>query len=308
MKKVGYLSTAEAARTLGVGVSTIKRWVDEEILPACKTPGGHRKVLLADVLRLVKGGRLPGPESRELGLELQDPKALSNEFSAALATGDGTSIRHLLRGAYHDGWPLALLADQVLAPAWHRLGIAWEKGQIDILHEHVGIQICATTLYELKAGLGGLLRPDAPLALGGAPEGDPYFLANLLIEMVLLENGWRVINLGPNTPMASFRRAMAEFHPRLLWLSVSFLPDPESFQVQYRELYEGAEKAGVSVALGGQALTASLRSGLPYTTFGDGLRHLAAFVQTLYLPPSLPRRGRPRGSSNGSPKKSGAAD
>src|SRR5205085_94663 len=107
-------------------------------------------------------------------------------------------------------------------------------------------------------------------------------LANLLIELLLRDLGWDVINLGPNTPLPSFARALREFHPRLCWLSVSYLHDALGFPEQYRAAFAEAESLHVAVAVGGRALTADLRSGLPYTTHGDGLAHLAAFVKMLH--------------------------
>ena len=303
-----YLSTAEVARALGVGVSTVKRWVDEEILPAYRTPGGHRKLRLADVLRLAKDGTLPDLDLRKLtGLPRQplDPAELARELACALVQGDEDAARVVIHQAFYGGMPLTTLADRVIGPAMARVGHDWETGRIDVLHEHRGTQLCAGVLYELRARL----EPAAgrrPVAVGGAPEDDPYLLTSLLIEMLLLEMGWDVVNLGPNTPLPSFEKALAEFQPRLLWVSASYLADPAAFREQYARLYRRAEAMSTAVAIGGQALKEELRTSLPRTMFGDSLADLAAFVKVLHPPPRRPRRGRPPGTGRGggSPRRS----
>src|SRR4051794_19358357 len=100
-----YVSTADVARALGVGVSTVKRWVDEGILPAHKTAGGHRKLLLADVLRMVREGDFPRLDLRGLQLVAgsqgrHDPDALAPQLLTALKRGDGDAVRSLIHGAY----------------------------------------------------------------------------------------------------------------------------------------------------------------------------------------------------------------
>ena len=174
-----------------------------------------------------------------------------------------------------------------------RLGHDWETARIDVWQEHRGTQLCAAALYNLKDELEARAERRRPVAIGGAPEGDPYLLATLLAQLSLLDAGWAPVNLGPNTPLESLAKAMRELRPRLIWLSVSYLKNPAEFVRSYRELYEAAERIGVAVAVGGQALVGPIRSAIPYTTYGDGLSHLAAFARTLHPRPKPPRRGRP---------------
>jgi excisionase family DNA binding protein len=48
------LTTREAARLLGIAVSTAQQWTETGVLPAWKTPGGHRRVRQSDVSALLR--------------------------------------------------------------------------------------------------------------------------------------------------------------------------------------------------------------------------------------------------------------
>lgn len=304
MNNNGPISTEEVARLLGVSVSTVKRWVDLDILPAVRTCGGHRRIRMSDVLRLARLGQLPDVDLARFPLMANNGASremveIKGELHRALIAGDENGIRALLAETYQAGMAVETLADELIRPAMYRLGQEWSEGHLDVMHEHRGVQACFSALCELKHRLLARADHSGPVAVGGAPEKDPYLLPCLLAELVLIDSGWEVVNLGANTPLASFQRALGEYRPRMLWLSISHLEDRASFLESYRRLHDAAIRHDVAVVVGGQALIDEVRSAMPYTIFGDGLKHLAAFARTLNPQPKPPRRGRPRSGDSG---------
>lgn len=53
------LTTAQAARLLGVSTRTAQLWVEQGSLPHWKTPGGHRRIRRGDVLALLGSSTAP---------------------------------------------------------------------------------------------------------------------------------------------------------------------------------------------------------------------------------------------------------
>src|SRR5262249_50752865 len=143
--------------------------------------------------------------------EQPDTQTLSGQLHDGLVAGDMTQVRTVVHGAYAAGLAIEELGDDVVAPAMAGLGHDWQAGRIDVMHEHRATLLCTAVLHDLKPMLELNADADRPVAAGGSPEGDPSLLASLLVQMVLLEAGWEAINLGANTPMRSFRRALSEW-------------------------------------------------------------------------------------------------
>ena len=209
-----YISTMQAADALGVSISTVKRWVDDGILPAHRTAGGHRKLLRAEVLAVARQGAFPtrdlaGLSLPSFGEEPLDLPAISAALFTALLQGHGIEVSCADPSRYHAGVAIETLADSVIAPAMGRLGHDWETARIDVWQEHRGTQLCAAALYDLKDELEARAERRRPVAIGGAPESDPYLLATLLAQLSLLDAGWAAVNLGPNTPLESLAKVNA---------------------------------------------------------------------------------------------------
>lgn len=278
-------SPAQLAPIVGVSESTVKRWIDAGHLRAEKTPGGHRKIAIGDLLAFLRSRGRPVPSLEGLGvlaeqLSAPDIDASPETLAGLLLRGDGPIARAMILGRFKAGHGLDAMLDRLVAPAMAEVGRRWALGKVDVYEEHVATLRAWSILVELR-GLLPIAPESAPLALGGAPEGDPYLLPTLMAELTLADMGWRTMNLGPNTPAESFLQAVDRQKPRLVWLSITSLSPRPAFFDSYPRLFEAAESRGIRIALGGQGLTADLQDRLVASTFGTRLAHLKAFARTL---------------------------
>jgi excisionase family DNA binding protein len=83
------LSTLEAARILGVAVSSVSKWIDDGALPAGRTPGGHRRIERDDLVEFLRRQKLRIPP--ELGpngpmvVIVDDERPVTSWLKSALA-------------------------------------------------------------------------------------------------------------------------------------------------------------------------------------------------------------------------------
>lgn len=245
-----FVSPAQLARALGLGESTLKRWIDQGKIPAEKTPGGHRRIRLSDALRLLRSDGTSDADPAALGFCGSD-EASPETLATVLASESPEQAVGLMKRLYAGGLGAADLADRWIAPAMARIGHGWAAGRLGVTGEH-----CATALM-LRA-VHGLL--DAQPAPGlAAPVGwvaglaqDPYLLAPLCVQLVLAEVGFRTVNFGPDTPPAQLAAAVRELRPALVAVSSSV---PEATGSRAREaLGTACREAGSVLAIGGRGL------------------------------------------------------
>lgn len=294
-----YLRTQEVARALGVGVSTVKRWVDSGALSAIRTVGGHRLVARAEAERFAASRGRPlagaGLPSSLPGRERGDGEGVRlascmDDFWLPVGSESGDSLGpacETIRRTFEASGPV-VLADDLIRPAMERLGNDWAQGVVDVYQEHWSTHVVAMAVSDLIRDLaarasGGPDRP--PLAMGASPSGDGYVLPGLLCELTMRWLGWEVMNLGVGLPLESLARAVSVWKPRLVWISVSHLEasSEASFVANYRAFFETAQATGTAVILGGRALDRPpLRAQLVACAFGDRMAHLAAFGRVLF--------------------------
>ena len=278
-------SPKQVAAAIGVSEASLKRWCDRGLLEVHRTVGGHRRITKQEVLHFVRRSKydLVAPEILGLskGRLAHSTGSLPSMASVMdlLVRGDEQTLRVMMTDYYTSGAPLERLFDDVLAPAFHEIGSAWERGDLEVYQERLSGVICMRALVALS----NLIRPassQAELSLGAGLTEDPYQLANIMVEILLRERGWHSQTLGTNLPGETLAKAIETRKPRLFWLSVSAIADEARFRRDCALIWEACRASGCWLAIGGRALTEPVREHIRYTVFCDTLKHLLNFLES----------------------------
>jgi len=280
------LTSKQVARALEVSESSIKRWCDKGVLPVTYTAGGHRRISMNGLIEFLRSSKHELARPELLGLPATSGQSIrvldraAVQICNALLEGDEEGCRRIAIDLYLAEHSISRICSEVFAKAFDEIGRQWECGDAEVYQERRGCTIIGRVLGELRSFLAAP-APDAPIAIGGAPSGDPYNLGTTMAELVLREAGWNAVSLGDNLPFETLAAAIKEHRPRLFWMSVSHVDSRDHFLQGYSDLYE-TFGLDVAFAVGGRALDEELRKEMKYAAYCDNFEHLEAFARTLY--------------------------
>ncbi|MCM2372254.1 cobalamin B12-binding domain-containing protein [Aporhodopirellula aestuarii] len=220
------------------------------------------------------------PPSRTVRLEGKNSPR-NQAFRDALARGEYSACCNLLHEYIAEGATRSQAAECLIADAMYGLGRAWQCQSIDVYQERRACEIALRLIFDLYQSLPAVC-PDAPIAIGGSPAGDPYQLPTALVELTLREAGWKATNLGNHLPLESFLQAAADCKPKLVWLSVSTIEDEEKFIADQNRMADSLSDE-VALFVGGRALTDAIRPRLRFTAHCDSLRQLLDLAEILRI-------------------------
>lgn len=276
----------QVAQAISVSESSLKRWCDQGLLTAIRTPGGHRRLALDDVFQFLRqsGQQLVRPELLGLPSNTGQAAVVSDrareQIRDALIAGDEDQCRRIVFDLYLVGQSACDICDYVLATAFHDIGDRWECGDVSIYRERRACEIAFKLLHELRMAVR-TPSSDAPMAIGGSLECDPYRLPTAMVEVVMRELGWRATSIGTRLPAATIAEAVRDNRPSVLWISVSSIESIPVFLNEYAQLHGVAKETGAAVVVGGRALTPEIRQQMAYSAYCDTLRHLVTFATSL---------------------------
>lgn len=237
------LTTREAAKVLGVGTTSIKRWADSGLLRCVKTPGGHRRFPrdAVESFHAIDQGGHGGAEATQGRVDF---------WMRRLRDGMGVSdiVKQLnkeLRG--QGAW--FEVADS-LSMVLEELGRSWVRGDVSVVQEHIISERLMRAFARVAETLS--VPANAPTCMLMAAEGEEHTLGLSLAELCLREAGWNTSWVGRKTPVHVACEHILSRDVDMVAVSASeYLGESSVLGDQVERLGRACERRGIPLVLGG---------------------------------------------------------
>lgn len=182
-------------------------------------------------------------------------KALMEELVIALYNGEAEKVTELTRKALEEGIPPEEILNKGLIAGMERVGKDFRDGILFVPEVLVAA-------HAMKAGmeiLRPLLAETGMSGLGtfviGTVKGDLHDIGKNMVAMMMEGAGFRVVDLGVDTPPEKFVEAVRTYNPNILGMSALLT----TTMVEMKRVIEALKEAGlrerVKVMVGGAPVT-----------------------------------------------------
>jgi MerR family transcriptional regulator, light-induced transcriptional regulator len=281
------LNIAALAQRTGVAPDTLRKWEQRySILQPTRTAGGQRRYSERDVARVEwLRARL------EEGYRIGEAASLLGTVGVEPARSGRDHLKSILR-ALDDGdtFEIGIRLDQafallgvddtllsVLQPLLEEVGARWERGELTVAEEHLVSEAVRSRLGHLLADSGGGVRGVVVLAC--AP-GERHELGLMMAALALRRDGWKIVYLGADTPLADVFALAEKLSARVVGLSVAL---DEHGAALEREIRKAKPPSDVRLVLGGGGSNRGLARRIGAVHAGGKLTDAVKTVRTLTI-------------------------
>jgi MerR family transcriptional regulator, light-induced transcriptional regulator len=295
-----WLSIGALSKATGIAVETLRTWENRYGFPAPeRKPSGHRVYPVSAVSRLRRiaqalaqghrAGQVVSASEEALGRLLETgvgarpgmapaPAAIpaSEELPALLRLVKGFDGERLVRVFLSD-WarmgPVEFLESRI-APLVRAVGEAWERGELEIRHEHFVSERIGDLLRSLRLPLEE--RATGPLVVYATLPGEMHGLGLQMSALVLAAVGCRCLYLGTEVPPPQVVSLARDLSARAVAISISAASRSAAATAALRKLRDGLPRK-VVLLVGGEGAPA----GRPGIDTATSLRELDAWGRRL---------------------------
>lgn len=265
------LSTVDVARLFNVTETTVKRWADDGTLRCHKTPGGHRKFPMRNVVEFAERsqleplGVLAMPKSDEhcasveMAILNRDFPALVKAFVEKALSPDRNDLYIFFSYLYEHRIALWEIQDNVVRPGMAEIGMRWARGELTVSQEHRASYETLDALARLQSEI--FIKPaNGKSVVLACPGGEQHEIGLRSASYIFEAEGWTVHYIGASTPVSDVVKSLHDLKPTLLALSMTYTTDPARLMNDVTHLSEEAAAMGIGVVLGGSGVPEGMGS------------------------------------------------
>ncbi|WP_166350727.1 cobalamin-dependent protein [Phytoactinopolyspora limicola] len=208
------IDLAEVARRLGVHYMTAYRYVRMGRLPAVQRAG--RWWVQPEDLDTLRPGRTDPGQRRAH----PQPQSRRRALRARLLAGDEPGAWRIIEAQLFAGAEPATVLVEVVAAALRDIGDGWERGELTVGDEHRATAVAVRLVGRLGAVSTRPGRRRGTVVLASAPY-DSHALPGAILATVLRGAGYRVVELGGDTPADAVGAAAAAVGAGLCAVGIS---------------------------------------------------------------------------------------
>ena len=224
-----HLRIGELSRRSGVSPELLRAWEHRYgLLSPTRSEGGFRLYSADDERRiaLMRSHLDRGVSAAEAArLTLSDGGATeapvlersTGELRAALDAFDESAAQAALDRLL-SAFSVELVLREVVLPYLRELGERWEHGEASIAQEHFASQVLRGRLLGLARGWD---RGAGRRAVLACMPGEQHDLGLIAFGLALHDRGWRIVFLGPDTPLDTLTDAADALRPNAVVLAAT---------------------------------------------------------------------------------------
>jgi MerR family transcriptional regulator, light-induced transcriptional regulator len=283
------ISTIDVARLFNVTETTVKRWADEGNLHCQKTPGGHRKFQIRNVIEFAERNNfepigvltLPGGEGQDAPVQVailnRDFPSLVGTFVEKALSPDRSDLYVFFSFLYEHRIALWEIYDLILRPGMSEIGDRWIRGEIGVSQEHRASYETLDALAKLQNEI--LIKTPTGESVVFACPGEELHEIGLRCAANIFESeGWQTHYLGARTPPDAVIVAATELKPAVVALSVTQGHDAETLLLDLRRIADALTTMGMRLIVGGSGVPSSLAPEDWHSGVMNSARELVTFV------------------------------
>ena len=267
-----YLNSKTVAEILGVNISTLKRWTDNDKLSCTKTAGGHRKFTMQNIRDFYKAQEKAGKNTK-LGINNRDHKkihSLINKksykelaviLSDASLESDDLSVSTIINGIYLKGVEVEEICDEVIEPASMIVENSLRKGYLSQVETFISRKIITRVAENLNQNKpNGKFNGKTALCINF--EDNLPDLGVVMSEIILRHYGYNVLNTGSHAELGDLQVILKKkqidiivfYLCNMQCCMATVKKNLQKTEKQTKSIVSLAHDLGIKVVFGGQGL------------------------------------------------------